>query len=95
MDVNLYIREEGKLKFLKVPKYVIRDLLRDRLGESMIDRIHRFCEEVSEPSEFPVGSVVVDFFLRKAICYKADIDLKYLEPTWNVESEKVGLMNYA
>ena len=94
MDVSLYIKEGEKLKMLKVPKYVVRDLLRDRLSNSDIERINDFSKIVSEPSEYPVGSVVIEFSSKKATCFRANIDLRHLEPTWNVENKEVGLMNW-
>ena len=94
MDVSLYIKEGEKLKMLKVPKYVVRDLLRDRLSNSDIERINDFSKIVSEPSEYPVGSVVIEFSSKKATCFRANIDLRHLEATWNVENKEVGLMNW-
>ena len=94
MDVNLYVKEGEGLKLLKVPKYVVRDLLRDRLGKSELNRISRFAEKTKVPDKFKPGSVVIDFSKKTAKCFQAGLDLKNLEPTWDVEVEKVGLGNY-
>ena len=94
MDVNLYVKEGEEMKVLKVPTYVIRDLLRDRLGRSDIARIHRMAEKTNPPAMFKAGSVVIDFSNRTAQCFKAGLNLEYLEPTWKVQAQKVTLENY-
>jgi len=94
MDVNLYLKEGKGAKVLKVPKYVIRDLLRDRLSQSEIARINRLAEKTNMPTIFKAGSVIVDFTSRTARCFQAGLDVKNLEPTWEVSVEKVGLGNY-
>jgi len=94
MDVNLYVKEGKQVKVLKVPKYVVRDLLRDRLSNSEINRIHRLGEETQLPIVFKAGSVVADFDTKTAQCFQAGLDVKNLEPTWSVSVEKVGLGNY-
>ncbi|MDP3698003.1 MAG: hypothetical protein Q8R47_00295 [Nanoarchaeota archaeon] len=94
MDVTLYVKEGGALKVLKVPVYVVRDLLRDRLGQSELNRINRFAEKSATPKVFKPGSVVVDFSNKTATCFQAGLNLKYLEPTWKVNVEKVTLENY-
>lgn len=82
------------MKMLKVPKYVVRDLLRDRLSSSEINRIHRLGEKTKMPTVFRAGSVMADFDTRTAQCFQAGLDVKNLEPTWSVSVEKVGLGNY-
>ena len=94
MDVNLYVKEGKQVKMLKVPQYVIRDLLRDRLSNSEINRIHRLGEKTTMPEVFKAGSVVADFSSRTAQCFQTGLDVKNLEPTWSVSVEKVGLGNY-
>ena len=94
MDVSLYLKEGEQIKVLKVPKYVVRDLLRDRLSKSELDRINRFAEKISMPSVFKAGSVIVDFNSKTAQCFQAGLDVKNLEPTWDISVEKVGLGNY-
>ncbi len=90
----MYVKEGEEVKVLKVPKYVVRDLLRDRLGKSEINRIHRFGEKTELPTVFKAGSVFADFDTRTAHCFQAGLDVKNLEPTWNVQVEKVGLGGY-
>ncbi|MBI4738485.1 hypothetical protein HY772_02805 [Candidatus Woesearchaeota archaeon] len=70
MDWNLYVKEGDQLKLLKVPLYVVKDLLRDRLSKSEINRIHRFSDPTQTPSFFQPGSVVVDFSTRTAQCFQ-------------------------
>ena len=94
MDVTLYVKEGGDLKVLKVPTYVVRDLLRDRLSSSELNRINRFAEKTDTPGTFKPGSVLVDFSNKTATCFQAGLNLKYLEPTWKVNAEKVTLDNY-
>ncbi|MDO8656849.1 MAG: hypothetical protein Q7K45_06435 [Nanoarchaeota archaeon] len=94
MDVNLYVKEGKLVKVLKVPKYVVRDLLRDRLSNSEINRIHRLGEKTDLPDVFKAGSVLADFEAKTAQCFQAGLDVKNLEPTWSVSVEKVGLGNY-
>ena len=94
MDVSLYLKEESGLRVLKVPTYVVKDLLRDRLSKSELDRINRFAEKVSTPEVFKAGSVVVDFSHKVAQCFNAKLNLSSLDPTWDVQVEKVGLGNY-
>ncbi len=94
MDLNLYVKESGKFKVLRVPKYVVRDLLRDRLSNSELNRIHRLGEKTEKPTIFKAGSVVADFDTKTAHCFQAGLDVKNLEPTWDVLVEKVGLGNY-
>lgn len=94
MDVSLYLKEGNGLRVLKVPAYVVRDLLRDRLSKSELDRINRFAEKTSVPEVFKPGSVVVDFSNKVAQCFNAKINVSNLEPTWDVQVEKVTLGNY-
>ncbi len=94
MDLSLYLKEDGGLKVLKVPPYVVKDLLRDRLSNSEINRIHRLAEKTKNLAVFKPGSVVIDFNTRTAQCFQARIDVEDLEPTWKVEVEKVTLENY-
>ncbi len=94
MDVTLYVKEGAGLKVLKVPVYVVRDLLRDRLGQSELNRINRFAEKTNHPKTFKPGSVVIDFSNKTATCFQAGLKLEYLEPTWKVQTEKVTLENY-
>jgi hypothetical protein len=94
MDLNLYVKEGSQLKLVKVPTYVVKDLLRDRLSKSEIGRIHRFCDPVEEPSFFSPGSVVVDFDSRSAEFFQTGIDVNDLEPTWEVQVKKMTINNY-
>lgn len=94
MDVNLYLKEGDLLKVLRVPQYVVRDLLRDRLSQSEISRIHRLAEKTKTPDVFRPGSVVVDFNEKIAHCFQAKINVANLEPTWEVQVEKVTLESY-
>ena len=77
-----------------VPPYVVKDLLRDRLSNSEISRIHRLAEKTKNPAVFKPGSVVVDFNTKTAQCFQAKLNLEYLEPTWKVQVEEMGLENY-
>ncbi len=94
MELSLYLKEGEQFRVLKVPSYVVRDLLRDRLGKGELDRINRFAERTAVLDKFKSGSVVVDFSKRKASCYNAKLNLSDLEPTWDVEIQKVNLENY-
>ena len=94
MELDLYIKEGEGLKFLKVPLYVIKDLLRDRLSKSELDRINRFSEPTKEPQVFGPGSVVVDFSTKTARCFQAGLRVNDLEPTWKVRVEPLTLNNY-
>lgn len=94
MELNLYLKEGEQLKVLKVPPYVVKDLIRDRLSESEIGRIHRFAEETKKPDVFAPGSVVVDFSHKTAQCFQSGLNILLLDPTWNVKVEKVTLVNY-
>lgn len=84
MEVSLYLKEDSGFRFLKVPLYVVKDLLRDRLGSKDLKRLDRFADKIDVPSSFTSGSVVVDFKEKTAECYEAGIRLDYLEPTWAV-----------
>ena len=94
MDLSLYVKEGENLKLLKVPQFVVKDLLRDRLTNSEIARIHRAAEKTKKPAVFKAGSVVVDFEHKTAQCFQAKLNLEYLEPTWKVQVEEMGLENY-
>lgn len=94
MDVNLYVKEGGKLRTLKVPAYVVKDLLRDRLSQSELNRINKLAEKTQVKGAFKPGSVVVDFSKKTAHCFNAKIGLHNLDPTWDVTVEKVTLGNY-
>jgi len=94
MELSLYIKDGEKLKVLKVPHYVVKDLVRDRLSKSEIDRIHRFAEKTKTPKTFRSGSVVVDFSSRTAQCFQVGLNIADLEPTWDVKVEEVTLENY-
>ncbi len=85
MEVNLYLKEDDGFRFLKVPLFVVKDLLRDRLGDKGIKRIDRFASKIDTPDGFSSGSVVVDFKNRSAEFYEVGIRLDYLEPTWDVK----------
>jgi len=94
MDVDLYIKEGEKLRTLKVPAYVVKDLLRDRLSQSELNRINKLAEKTQVQGTFKQGSVVVDFSKKTAQCFNAKINWHNLEPTWDVTVEKVTLGNY-
>ncbi len=94
MDLSLYVKEGEWVKVLKVPKYVVRDLLRDRLSRSEINRINRLAEKTSMPQTFKAGSVIVDFNTKTAQCFQAGLHVKNLESTWDILVEKVGIENY-
>ena len=94
MDVSLYVKEGEELKFLKVPQYIVKDLLRDRLSKSELSRIDRLAEKTKVPKIFRSGSVIVDFSNKSAQCFHAGLNIKDLEPTWDVRTEKVTLRNY-
>ena len=94
MELTLYIKEGEELKALKVPQYVVKDLLRDRLSQSELDRINRFADKVNHPLVFKAGSVVVDFQTKEARCFQSGLNVADLEPTWRVEVEKMQLENY-
>ena len=94
VDLALYIKEGDGYKHLLVPLYIVKDLIRDRLSQSELDRIHRLAQVVERPSQFKAGSVVVDFSERKAVCFQAGIKVRELEPTWDVRVEKMGVFNY-
>lgn len=97
VELLLYLKEENGNKFrvLKVPVYVVKDLIRDRLGKSEIDRIHRLAESVTTPEAFSPGSVVVDFPAKSAKCFQTGLNIEDLEPTWNVTSEKLIFDSYS
>lgn len=96
VDLLLYLKEENGNRFrvLKVPIYVVKDLIRDRLGKSEIERIHRLAESVTTPDAFGPGSVVVDFPAKSAQCFQTGLNIEDLEPTWNVTSEKPTVDSY-
>lgn len=97
VELLLYLREEkGKFKVLKVPIYVVKDLIRDRLGKSEIERIHRLAEPTSPPEAFGPGSVVVDFPAKSAQYFQTGLKIEDLEPTWNVTNteEKPAIDSY-
>ena len=66
MDIKLFIKEGTIYKVLKVPPYVVKNLLRDRLSASELDRINRLAESVEIPGNFKAGSVIVDFASKTA-----------------------------
>jgi hypothetical protein len=94
VDLNLYVKDGEALKLLKVPHTVVKDLLRDRLGEKDLARIHRLAQSVDEPSIFKAGSVVVNFSNKTAQCFDAKLNVANLEPTWDILVEKTTLNNY-
>ena len=92
---KLSILKRGRTtEFLKVPAYVVKDLLRDRLSLSEINRINRFAENVESPQSFRPGSVVVDFSKKTAHCFQAGMVIRDLEPTGDVTVEQITLDNY-
>ncbi|HII64647.1 TPA: hypothetical protein HA280_03945, partial [Candidatus Woesearchaeota archaeon] len=52
MQISLYVEENERLKMLRVPHVVAKDLVRDRLSESEIGRIHRLASPVRRPQAF-------------------------------------------
>jgi len=94
MDISLYIKEESNVRMLKVPLYIVRDLLRDRLSNSELKRINRFAEKTTLPNIFKPKSIVIDFQNKTARCFSTGLNIETLEPTWNVKNEEVTLMNY-
>lgn len=94
MELTLYLKDHDQLRSLKVPVYVIKDLLRDRLSESELNRINRFAEVIESPESFKAGSVVAEISTKTAFCYQAGLNLDYLEPTWNVQIKDMTLLNY-
>ncbi len=96
VELLLYLKEgNGKFRVLKVPIYVVKDLIRDRLGKSEIERIHRLAEPTAiTPENFGPGSVIVDFPARSAQCFQTGLNIEDLEPTWNVTTEKPTFDSY-
>ena len=94
MELDLYVKEGETLKVLKVPQSIIKDLIRDRLSQSEIARIHRLAEATKIPQTFKTGSVIIDFSTKTAQCFQARLNLNMLEPTWNVINEEMTLENY-
>lgn len=94
MDLQLFIKEGSNFKVLKVPPYVVKNLLRDRLSQSELDRIHRLAEPIDMPQIFKTGSVIVDFNSKTAECYQTKIDLTSIEPTWSITEQKITLDHY-
>ncbi len=95
VELLLYLKEADGFRVLKVPIYVVKDLIRDRLGKSEIERIHRLAESVTTPEAFGPGSVVVDFPEKRAQCFQTGLNLEDLEPTWNVTVEKLIFDSYS
>ncbi len=94
MDLTLFLKERGEVRQLKVPLFVVKDLLRDRLSRSELDRINRLATKSSLPETIKPGTVIADFSSKTAQCFNARINVSDLEPTWNVSVEKMTLMNY-
>ena len=94
MDLQLFIKEGAIYRVLKVPTYVVKNLLRDRLSSSELDRIHRLAKPVETPESFKAGSVIVDFASKKAECYQTNIDMASIEATWEVNENRMTLQNY-
>ncbi|MBS3148837.1 hypothetical protein J4219_08210 [Candidatus Woesearchaeota archaeon] len=94
MDIQLFIKEGTSYKVLRVPVYVVKNLLRDRLSRSELDRIHRLAGPVEMSDNFKSGSIIVDFSSKTAECYQTKIDLTSFDPTWKVNNEKITLNNY-
>lgn len=89
-DVYLYVKEGEQVKKVKVPLYVVKDLLRDRLSQSELNRIHRFAEPAKTPKHFNAGSVVVDFSTKTAMCFETGLNMEDLEPTWKIEYQETS-----
>ncbi|HLC88823.1 MAG TPA: hypothetical protein VJG49_02180 [Candidatus Nanoarchaeia archaeon] len=64
------------------------------MSKSEVDRINRLAEKTECPSIFKPGSVVVDFEKKTAQCFQAKLNVKNLEPTWDVSVEKMTLGSY-
>lgn len=94
MQLSLYLKEGEQFRVLQVPQYVVKDLLRDRLSNSELNRINRLAEKIDSPNMFKAGSVVVDFSTKSAQCFQAGLNMDYLEPTWNVQIVPMTLQNY-
>jgi len=69
MDISLYLKEGSAVRVLQVPLYIVRDLLRDRLSNSEINRINRFAEKTKMPEVFKPKSIVIDFEKKTAQCF--------------------------
>lgn len=94
MELNLYIREGEDYKLLRVPAFVIKNLLCDRLSKSELDRINRFAEKIRKPEMFKAGSVVINFETKTAECFQSGLRLSDIEPAWSVEDKNMNLLNY-
>ena len=94
MQISLYVEEKEHFKMLNVPHFVVKDLVRDRLSESEISRIHRLASPTKRPSAFKSGSVIVNFSEKTAWCFNTKLNLPSDEPTWTLISEKLTLANY-
>jgi hypothetical protein len=92
MSVVLVLQEKNGLRKLSVPVYVMKNLLRDRLSASELDRINRLAEPYANDGP-TAGSVWVDMNAKTAKCFTR-LDVDELEPTWNVTVENVTLKNY-
>jgi len=88
-ELSLYVESEEGIKHLRVPVYIVKDLLRDRLSTSEVARIHRLADAVEKPELFKAGSVVVNFSTKTAQCFASGLKLEDLEPTWDVNVKKV------
>lgn len=94
MQLSLYLKEGEQFRVLEVPQYVVKDLLRDRLSNSELNRINRLAERIEPPNMFKAGSVVVDFSTKSAFCYQTGLNISDLEPTWDVHIVQMTLENY-
>ena len=94
MELNLYIKEGENYKILKVPSFIVKNLVCDRLSKSELDRINRFSENTRKPDVFKAGSVIIDFETKTAQCFQVGLKLKDIEPTWNIEEKEMTILNY-
>ena len=93
-ELDLYLREEESLRHLRVPSYVVRHLLQNRLGEADLKRIQRLSSTVLPVETFKKGSVVINMSERSAQVWGAKIGLSDLETDWAVEDKDLTLSNY-
>ncbi|MEK6928285.1 MAG: hypothetical protein AABX11_07675 [Nanoarchaeota archaeon] len=94
MELNLYIKDGADYRLLKVPSFIVRNLVCDRLSKSELDRINRFAEKTRKPEIFKAGSIVIDFKAKTAECFQIGLRLGDIEPTWNIEEKEMTLFNY-
>jgi hypothetical protein len=92
--LNVYIKEGEQFTRARLPVWMVKHILRDRLIERDIKRVKESARPILPPGTFGPRTVVLDFSSKKAQFFDVSLRLDWLESPWEIRVEKMTLQNY-